>query len=107
MEICDRVAVMYAGQIVEQGKLCDVVRTPAHPYARGLLASTAYGAKRGERLETIPATLATRHRTIAPLHRVAALPKHACSEAVPPNVGIGTDRMARCILAGRSTVAAT
>ena len=36
IEICDRVAVMYAGQIVEQGKLSQIVRTPIHPYARGL-----------------------------------------------------------------------
>ena len=56
IEICDRVAVMYAGQIVEQGKLRDIVRTPVHPYAKGLLASTVHGAKRGQRLETIPGT---------------------------------------------------
>ncbi len=54
IEICDRVAVMYAGQIVEQGSLRQIVRAPVHPYARGLLASTVHGAKRGERLETIP-----------------------------------------------------
>ena len=54
IEICDRVAVMYAGQIVEQGRLRDIVRTPVHPYAKGLLASTVHGAKRGQRLETIP-----------------------------------------------------
>ncbi len=36
IEICDRVAVMYAGQIVEQGRLRDIVRTPVHPYAKGL-----------------------------------------------------------------------
>src|SRR3569833_2857538 len=47
IEICDRVAVMYAGQIVEQGTLRQIVRTPIHPYARGLLASTVHGAKRG------------------------------------------------------------
>jgi peptide/nickel transport system ATP-binding protein len=56
IEICDRVAVMYAGQIVEQGTLRDVVRAPVHPYARGLLAATIHGAKRGQRLETIPGT---------------------------------------------------
>ena len=56
IEICDRVAVMYAGQIVEQGRLRDIVRSPVHPYAKGLLASTVHGAKRGQRLETIPGT---------------------------------------------------
>ena len=56
IEICDRVAVMYAGEIVEQGTLSQIVRSPVHPYAKGLLASTVHGAKRGERLETIPGT---------------------------------------------------
>ena len=36
VEICDRVAVMYAGQIVEQGTLREIVRAPVHPYAKGL-----------------------------------------------------------------------
>jgi len=38
-EICDRVSVMYAGKIVEQGKVNDIFYRPAHPYTRGLLAS--------------------------------------------------------------------
>jgi peptide/nickel transport system ATP-binding protein len=109
IEICDRVAVMYAGQIVEQGTLRDVVRSPAHPYARGLLASTIHGAKRGERLETIPGTPPSLDR---PPHNCSFAPRCSlaearCSEALPPNVRIGADRMARCILAERSTVAAT
>jgi peptide/nickel transport system ATP-binding protein len=109
IEICDRVAVMYAGRIVEQGKLRDVVRTPAHPYARGLLASTVHGAKRGARLETIPGTPPSLDR--AP-HNCSFAPRCAfaearCGEALPPNVRIGPDRMARCVLVGRSTVAAT
>ena len=36
IEICDRVAVMYAGQIVEQGTLSQIVRSPVHPYAEGV-----------------------------------------------------------------------
>lgn len=38
-EICDRVAVMYAGQIVESGPVDAVLQAPAHPYTKGLLAS--------------------------------------------------------------------
>ena len=38
-EICDRVSVMYAGHIVEQGSVNDIFYAPAHPYTRGLLRS--------------------------------------------------------------------
>src|SRR5712672_4100566 len=37
-EICDRVAVMYAGRVVETATMRDIVKTPAHPYTRGLLS---------------------------------------------------------------------
>src|SRR6201984_517736 len=100
VEICDRVAVMYAGQIVEQGTLREVVKSPIHPYARGLLASTTYGAKRGERLQTIPGTPpsldhAPRNCSFAPR---CAQAEPRCTEALPPNVEIGAGRFARCVL---------
>jgi peptide/nickel transport system ATP-binding protein len=108
IEICDRVAVMYAGQIVEQGTLRDVVRTPLHPYARGLLASTVHGARRGQRLETIPGTppsldKAPRNCSFAPR---CALAEPRCLEALPPNVELAPGRAARCILAERSAAVA-
>jgi peptide/nickel transport system ATP-binding protein len=53
-EISDRVAVMYAGRIVETGRAVDVLKAPAHPYARGLLASTIHGARRGDAISAIP-----------------------------------------------------
>jgi peptide/nickel transport system ATP-binding protein len=101
IEICDRVAVMYAGQIVEQGALRDVVRAPVHPYARGLLASTIHGATRGQRLQTIPGTPPSldkppRDCSFAPR---CGLAQPRCSEAPPPNVTIGPGRLARCVLA--------
>ncbi len=39
-EACDRVAVMYAGRIVEEGRVADVFENPQHPYTRELLRST-------------------------------------------------------------------
>jgi len=81
IEICDRVAVMYAGQIVEQGTLSQIVRSPVHPYARGLLASTVHGAKRGQRLETIPERRprSTRRRATARSRRAAVSSSRAAS----------------------------
>src|SRR5262245_42603360 len=101
IEICDRVAVMYAGQIVEQGTLREIVRSPIHPYARGLLASTVHGASRGALLETIPGTPPSLDKapsscSFAPRCAVA---QPRCSEHMPPNVNVGEGRTARCILA--------
>ena len=109
VEICDRVAVMYAGQIVEQGTLSQIVRSPIHPYAKGLLASTIHGARRGERLETIPGTPPTLDKvpTSCSFAPRCSLAEAACFERLPPNVEIGKDRAARCILAGRALVPAT
>jgi oligopeptide/dipeptide ABC transporter ATP-binding protein len=54
-EIADRVLVMYAGQIVEQGGLDDIFYDPQHPYTWGLLGSlTRLDAPRPERLPQIP-----------------------------------------------------
>jgi peptide/nickel transport system ATP-binding protein len=52
-EMADRVAVMYAGRIVEQAPAAQLFSAPAHPYTRGLLASMP-GGRRGTRLEAIP-----------------------------------------------------
>lgn len=101
IEICDRVAVMYAGQIVEQGSLRGIVRSPVHPYAKGLLASTIHGAKRGERLETIPGTPPSLDRapTSCSFAPRCSLAQPRCSEQLPPAIQLAPDRIARCVLA--------
>ena len=52
--LADRVCVMYAGRIVEQGSCEDVLGTPAHPYTQGLLDSVPSNNERGQRLKQIP-----------------------------------------------------
>jgi peptide/nickel transport system ATP-binding protein len=52
--LADRVAVMYAGRIVEQGPTSEVVANPLHPYTRGLLGSVATQNQRGSKLRQIP-----------------------------------------------------
>jgi peptide/nickel transport system ATP-binding protein len=55
VEVADRVAVMYAGRIVEIGPVRDVIRTPRHPYTIGLLSTRAHGGRLiGKRLPAIP-----------------------------------------------------
>ena len=55
-ETADRVAVMYAGRIVEQGTVREIFHHPKHPYTRGLLASIPGGAA-GSRLQAIEGTV--------------------------------------------------
>ncbi|MGB9437995.1 MAG: oligopeptide/dipeptide ABC transporter ATP-binding protein, partial [Desulfobacterales bacterium] len=52
-ETCDRVAVMYAGLIVEQGPAQAIFHEPLHPYTEGLLASLPGQQKAGDELRTI------------------------------------------------------
>jgi len=56
-EICDRVAVMYAGNIVEVGPVERVFKNPLHPYTRGLLKAVPNPLTKIERLESIPGTV--------------------------------------------------
>ncbi|MBK1685002.1 ABC transporter ATP-binding protein [Rhodoferax fermentans] len=53
-EICDRIAVMYAGRIVEIGSAEEVLLHPQHPYTQGLLAATLHGSMRGTRRTGLP-----------------------------------------------------
>lgn len=55
VEVADRIAVMYAGRIVEEGPVRTLIREPQHPYTQALLRSVAHGSfQKGSRLETIP-----------------------------------------------------
>src|SRR5262247_689529 len=53
-QIADKVAVMYAGRIVEYGSVRDVLLRPSHPYTIGMLASTVHGQARDADIEAIP-----------------------------------------------------
>ncbi|PDT79711.1 ABC transporter ATP-binding protein [Sinorhizobium sp. BJ1] len=52
--LADRIAVMYAGRIVETGPVSDVLARPLHPYTAGLIDSVPSRNRRGERLRQIP-----------------------------------------------------
>jgi len=58
-EMTDRVAVMYAGRIVEEGSVSEVLERPLHPYTQGLIACAPgrRTARHGEVLEEIPGTV--------------------------------------------------
>jgi peptide/nickel transport system ATP-binding protein len=53
-EVCDRVVVMYAGEVVEQGTVTDIFTNPRHPYTLGLMQAIPRLGARAERLAVIP-----------------------------------------------------
>jgi peptide/nickel transport system ATP-binding protein len=99
LEVADRIAVMYAGRIVEQGTARELMRQPRHPYTLALLTSRAHGAlPKGSRLETIggaPPDLSALPPgcAFAPRCRYA---DEGCTRAEPPLVTIAPAHVARC-----------
>jgi len=95
--ICDRVAVMYAGKIVEVSSAQRVLKEPLHPYTRGLLSSVPRGRK--ERLPCIrgEAPDLIRFPTGCSFHPRCDTARAVCREEEPPEVGSG-DTLVRCHL---------
>ena len=98
--ICDRVGVMYAGKIVEEGPAVEVFEAAKHPYTVGLLQSLPrHGVRKSQRpLATIPGTLpqiGTPLPTCVFVDR-CALATDLCREVVPPVVPVGDGRWSRC-----------
>jgi len=99
VEVADRVAVMYAGRIVEIGPVREVIRSPRHPYTIGLLSTRAHGGRlSGKRLPAIagsPPDLAHLPLGCAFQPR-CALAVAACGAAVPDPVPLRPGHLARC-----------
>ncbi len=100
--LCDRVGVMYAGRIVEEGPSAEVFDSPQHPYTVGLLrALPRRGVRKTERaLATIPGLLpliGSPLPTCVFLDR-CAIASDLCHTTAPPLVAIGdgTGRFSRC-----------
>ncbi|WP_051062745.1 ABC transporter ATP-binding protein [Ilumatobacter nonamiensis] len=96
-DIADRVAVLYAGHVVEEGPTADVLSDPAHPYTRQLVA--AIPVEGGRRAVGLPG------RAPAPPERVPGcrfadrcdLVRDDCRGVTPELIVVGPDRRSRCI----------
>jgi peptide/nickel transport system ATP-binding protein len=98
-EIADKVAVMYAGRVVEEGPVGALMAGPLHPYPRGLLGATVHGNMRGQKLTTIPGappSLETLPTACAFAPRCAEA-EPACSTTLPEARRPVPGRMARCL----------
>jgi oligopeptide/dipeptide ABC transporter ATP-binding protein len=95
--VADRVAIMYAGQIVETGPTAEVFSRPAHPYTRGLLHSTPSLAV-GSSLSPIPGTPPKLREVPTQCPYVPRCPLRVarCEQEVPPAFECGTGRYSAC-----------
>ena len=102
--LCDRVAVMYAGQIVEEGTGRQIFQNPAHPYTRGLLECIPIPGKtrRGEHLGTIPGIVPSLVGEMQGCHFAERCPHagEACrSGPIAFRDGVEAGHRYRCVLA--------
>jgi peptide/nickel transport system ATP-binding protein len=98
-EIADRIAVMYAGRIVEEGPVADVLRAPLHPYTQGLMASTVHGQSRDRDIDAIPGSPPDLRRLPSGCSFAPRCPHAAaeCRAGVPEPRRPEPGRMARCV----------
>jgi oligopeptide/dipeptide ABC transporter ATP-binding protein len=106
-EMCDRVAVMYAGRVVEQGAVLDIFDRPAHPYTRGLLASRPKISAGAQWLSTIDGTVPALGQmgpgcSFAPR---CPLARTACT-SVPALREVGPEHQAACVVPFETAVTA-
>ncbi len=100
--IADRVYVMYAGIIAEQGNTHQIFHDARHPYTRGLLASLPSRSRRGQRLHSIPGAVPNPafKPPGCPFHPRCTLAIETCKTQFPGMVDHGQGHLSRCPVAG-------
>ena len=97
-DIADRVAVMYAGQVVELAPALELLRRPLHPYTRALMNSVPKLGREQQRLEAIPGNVPQLGRFPAGCRFHPRCPKAQadCAQQAPELVEVETGRWVRC-----------
>jgi oligopeptide/dipeptide ABC transporter ATP-binding protein len=97
-DIADRVAVMYAGQIVELAPAQELLRRPWHPYTRALMDSVPKLGSDVRRLKSIPGSVPQLHAPPSGCRFHPRCPKvqAECSQTVPPLLEAAPNRWVRC-----------
>ena len=98
-QTCDRVAIIYAGRIVETGNLYDIFKNPQHPYTVGLLDSIPSLTKETKRLNPIKGLMPdpTNLPSGCPFAPRCNYASSECSAAVPELEESGSGHFVRCI----------
>jgi len=107
-KMCDRVAVMYAGKIVEQGDVRQIFNNPSHPYTEALIQSVPKMEVREERLYSIPG----QPPALWELPQGCSFADRCrythdkCLEAYPDVFDVGDGQVSACWLREKETVSA-
>ncbi len=98
--VCDRVAVMYAGRIVETGSADDIFRDPSHPYTRGLLAALPSAARPRGQLMAIEGTVPELVAPPPSCRFFGRCPNQVpvCGRFDPPLGAVGNGHAAACFI---------
>ena len=102
-ELCERVIVMYAGRVVEQGPVAEIFSNPRHPYTQGLIASTLR-VDINKPISTIPGTVpdAVHLPSGCTFHPRCPFAEELCAQEEPSMVAAGLHHGTRChIVSGR------
>ncbi|MHB1652198.1 MAG: ABC transporter ATP-binding protein [Desulfitobacteriaceae bacterium] len=105
-EMCDRVIVMYGGQVVEEADVCTIFAAPKHPYTKGLLSSIPKLLANQKRLGSIPGHVSvfkTRPKGCQFADR-CSFHMERCVQEEPPLKTIAEGHLSRCWLEGSGTV---
>ena len=99
-ELCDRVAILYASQIVEVGAAAEILRLPLHPYGKGLIASLP-PLRPTERTSRLPSIGGRPPGLAAPpsgcfFHPRCAFAEPRCRTEPQPLFGVGDEHSVRC-----------
>ncbi|HWZ90430.1 MAG TPA: ABC transporter ATP-binding protein [Polyangiaceae bacterium] len=97
-ELADRIAVMYAGRIIERGLREEVLSAPRHPYTQGLLRSIPALAQRGQRLTEIPGVVPRPSNWPKGCRFCTRCPRafEPCPEIVPGETRLSDTHSAHC-----------
>ena len=99
-EICDRVAIIYAGQIVEQGTLEEIYENTKHPYTKGLFASLPDMSSRAHRLHPIKGLMPDPSNLPSgcPFHPRCDHARPECAQRTPVRTEVTPGHFVNCLL---------
>jgi len=99
-KLADRIGIMYAGRLLEQGYADDFFDKPLHPYSKGLIDSIFGLSGTGKRLKTIPGSVPRLSEMPegCKFHPRCAYVMPRCRENEPPMINTGSEKWVKCFL---------